>query len=151
MAWPASTTALSRAVHEANDTALTVRNAAVGLRDDSAAGDVNASRIISMWTRLNDAIAILTALAAIPGIGAWAKDEMNDPDLDVATEFNAMMTAMGDVRDWIATNFPVGTGPGAGYLLEKQFSGTQIVSRTFTPAQTAGLRTELDALIATIS
>jgi hypothetical protein len=147
MSWPASTTALSRAVHDANDTALTVRNAAVSLRGDSAAGDVNASRVLSMWTRLNDAIARLTAIAAIPGIGAWAKEEMNDPALDVATEFNAMMGTMADARDWIAANFPK---DASGYLLEKQFSGTEIVSRTFTPAQTAGLRTELDALIATI-
>jgi len=58
-----------------------------------------------------------------------------------------MKTTAEATRDWIIANFP-NTG---GLLLERSFDvNGRMVLATLTTAQTAGLRTELNLLIATI-
>jgi hypothetical protein len=68
--------------------------------------------------------------------------------LDVVAEFTAMESAVEDCRDWIVANLPTDAD---GYLVIRTLNadGT-LTDRMFAPAQTAGLRTEIDAVLATI-
>lgn len=90
----------------------------------------------------------MSALAATPGIAAYAKDEEANPAYEVVTEYNAASAAIGSALTWVQNNFPT---DGSGYLLGWQFGATALTPRTFTPAATAGLKTELQAVIDAIT
>lgn len=80
-------------------------------------------------------------------LAAYARTAEGDPAYDVAAEFTAMRAAVIIARDWMIANLP----QSGGYLAERTINadGT-ITQRTVTPAQTAGLRTVLQAVADTI-
>jgi len=118
------------------------------LQAECAAGNVPSSRILDAYINFVQERAELVTAAAAPGMAAYARAQKNKEALDVVAEFQAMIAAIDNVTSWLTTNFP---RDASGYLLAKQFSGNTIVDRTFTPAVTATFRTQLAALIATIS
>jgi hypothetical protein len=98
-------------------------------------------------TALVDAIDDWNAASALPGIGQYARDQIDDQLINLGAEFTTMVTTAGGVRDWIVANFP----NNVGFLLERSFDvNGRMVLGTLSSAQTAGLRTELDLLIAAI-
>ncbi len=118
------------------------------IRAQSLAGNVGASRILNHLTFLADQKVALQAIAALPGIGAYAQAQANDPGLNVATEFNAMIAAMDGVRDWVIANFPA----ASGYLQAQSFQADgRTTDRQFNTASLVNYRTQLDALIAAIN
>ena len=117
------------------------------VRTESLAGAIPSTRILNLFINLQQERIALVAAAATPGIVQFARDQKNNQTLDVVVEFTAMLVALDAVIAWISTNFPKDAG---GFLLARSFSGTTIVDRMFPSAQTAGLRAQLDTLIATI-
>jgi hypothetical protein len=114
----------------------------------SNAGPVGAAQIIRFCADLADARDLFTRLAAVPGLGAYAQEQIANPSLNIATEFTAMATAIDNARSWIVTNFPK---DASGYLLAMQFDANgRTNERLFDTASLAQLRTQLTALIATI-
>jgi ribosomal protein L14 len=111
-----------------------------------AAGNVNSSTILGIYVRLKRDDTALAAAAATPGIVDYARDQKNNQSLDVAAEFTAMRNALANAISWVDTNFPA----AGGYIQSHQISGGTVTERAFTPAQTAGFRTVLNAVIATI-
>ena len=91
----------------------------------------------------------LNAVATIPGIGDYAKEQENDPTYDVAAEFIALLALVDAVITEVVSTFPV---DGSGFLLAYTISpdGTQI-PRTFNVAQMVDLRAALDAVDAGVS
>lgn len=148
MAFP-SDGGLAQAWIKALALAGAVKQTATGASSTAAAGNVNYSQIERLFVQLQSAHAEFAALSTTPGLAAYAQEQLDDNALNIATEFTSMQAAITAVLDWIKTNLPK---DGSGYLLVRQIDGSNaVVDRQFTPAQTAGLRTVLDALAATIA
>lgn len=151
MAFPSSggtRKSLARAYLSAINQAAGVKTQAQELKNDSVAGSISAKRVVDFATYLADAEDLFDQVSAVPGIGQYARDQINDQTLDVATEFEDMINEIVATRDWITTNFPQ---DGSGYLLMLQFDlNGRYTIRMLSTAATAGLRTQLDLLIATI-
>jgi len=141
---------LSIAWSSARAIAAQVKNQASSLRTSSAAGNVASGLILSVTNGLADAKAALNRSAACVGIAAYAQAQIADGTVDVAATFTAMLSAIDGVTSWVVTNFPK---DGTGTLLATKFNADNsghTQDQQFTSAQTAGLRTALDALIAAI-
>lgn len=146
-AFPANQDQQARGLSNAQATAKNLKTHATNLRAQMAAGNIEADQIVDLYRYLIQTKDRLNAVAAIPGIAQYAKDQFNNQSLDIVAEFNAMVTEIQDTIDLIVSIFPK---DGNGYLLKDKLIATGIDNRDFTPAQTATLRTQLDALIATI-
>lgn len=152
MAFPSTAGSIPQTLSVAWETARavagTIKLQTQSLRTQSAQGNVGASQILNHLTFLADQKVRLQAIAALPGIAAYAQEQVNDPTLNVATEFNAMVAAMDGVRDWVIANFPA----SGGFLQAQSFQADgRTVDRQFSTATLATYRTQLDALIATIN
>lgn len=148
MAWPASQQTKEDGLAEVNREALALKRDAQNRRDALASGDQTGQFVLGIAGRMNTAIAIFDRVSAITGVGAYAQDQFEDSGLDISAEFSAMRSAAIAVRDRIVSDLPT---DASGFLSIRTLNadGT-ITERTFTPAQTANLRADLDALIATI-
>ena len=149
MAFPSGKTkdTLSKAFNATQNVARNLKQDAIDIRDISLAGDISRKLIMEFPTKIADALDIWTAASAKTGIAQYAKDQLEDQTLTIGADFVAMVAAATSARDWIIANFP-NTG---GLLLERSFDANgRMVLATLSTAITAGLRTELDALIATI-
>ena len=145
MTFPASTVTLEQAWSLVRTIANKAKTAATNLSAESAAGDTVRERYVTLRNQLQSAIDNWDTLSATPGLQAYARDQINNPLLDLAAEFLAMRNAAVTLRDWIDVNLPTGTG---GAVLVEQIDGTPL---TFTSVQTAQFRTEANAFTATIS
>lgn len=149
MAFPASTQIQVDALQRARSAALEVKGKAQRKRDTMAAQSISGRFVLSVLDDVTAAIAEWDGAASVPGIDAYAQAQYDDTNLDISVEFNAMRAAAVSVRDWIVANLPVDAN---GWLLLRSVDASgQLSDRTFTSAQTEGLRSELDALIATIN
>jgi hypothetical protein len=146
MAYP--TGMLAFVLEGVDSRALKVKTYCQSLRTASAAGPVQSGVVISTFMSLRQDRAALVTAAATPGIVQYARDQKNNQTLDVVAEFNAMVAAIDQVTNWITTNFPKAA---TGELLERTLGSEGPIEVTFTSAQTAGLRTQLDSLIGTIA
>ena len=113
------------------------------------ASNVTANQVFQIVDNLRSPLQIFAQVAAIPGITAYAQAQFNDPTYDVATEFTGMVNAVSAVVSWVVTNFPKDSGGFAqAYTLAADGSRTAAV---FTPAQTTGLTTAINAVISSIA
>lgn len=117
------------------------------VRAACAAGTVSANLIVEYFLRLVSEKAANLVAATVPGIAQWAQDRDGGVGYDVAAEFTAVNAAIDNARTWVTDNFPT----SGGYILKDQLGAGGVTVRTFTVGQTAGFRTELDALLATLA
>lgn len=149
MAFPASSPLLADELARARNEASKIRTIATSIKTASLAGDVPRQQIITFMGQLNNALGVFNATRSTPNIGAYAQTQLGSPTLDINVEFTAMMTATSTLRDWIFANFPKdGSGAWLVQSYDNSGAGTQLV---FTTSQLAQFRTNVDALIATIS
>lgn len=140
---------LAEVLSEARRTWANTRAACVTARQQSAAGPVQAHRIVALYDQLRRDAAHFRRIASTPGLADYARAQYADEGVDVAADFGAMTTAIDSAVAWILAALPRDAG---GYpALHEVAQDGSIVLRTFTSAQTAGLRTRLDAIIATIA
>lgn len=111
------------------------------------AGPVSGNVIRQLLDALIAAKAELQTAAGVTGIVAYAKAQEGDPDYDVATQFTALVDACTGVISWIIANIPA----SGGYVQMETWSASGVSVRTFSTAQTAGLRTQLDTIIAAVN
>lgn len=142
MAFPAASDVKAEGYLRAKRVAAALKTYCQQTRDTMAAGNVSGNVAITLHERLVADKATFTAIAATNGIGAYAQDQEANGGLDIVAEFNAMIAAMNSAGSWMINN--VNT---TGWVT---FGAGGVTTKTFTPAQTAGLRAELDAVIATI-
>jgi glycosylphosphatidylinositol transamidase (GPIT) subunit GPI8 len=110
--------------------------------------NTNVNQIFQIVDNTRAAIGMLQRDSAVPGIVAYAQSQYNDGTYDVATEFTNMVNALNAVVTWVVSNMPK---DGSGFLLAHTINADgSRVARVFTPAQTAGLTTALNAAIAQI-
>jgi hypothetical protein len=154
MAFPSTTGSrqenLSQAWLVARDTASGIKNRSQNLYDRCAAGDTSALTILDYATYLADMKLRLDQVTSVGGIVAYAQAQIDDATFDIAAEYTAMATQIGVTLSWIDDNFPK---DGSGYLLAVKFKTGdpgRTEPRLLSSAQTAGLQTALQALLATI-
>ena len=143
MAFLATNQGLADAYSQIKRIAAAIQTHSDNLIVSSAAGDISALRIVNSATNLRGWRAELVELASTPGLQAYAKTQEDEPTYDVAAEYLAMRGKVDDVITWIVANIPT----SSGYMIVQTMeSDGSITTRTFTPAQTAGFRTVLQAL-----
>jgi hypothetical protein len=147
MAYP--TGMLSFVLEGIDSRALKIKSYCQNLRNASAAGPIQSGQILSVFQALRQDRAALVTASSTPGLAQYAKDQKNNQTLDVVAEFNGMIAAIDQVVSWITTNFPKDAATQC--LLERTLGSEGPIEVTFTSAQTAGMRTQLDSLIATIN
>jgi hypothetical protein len=149
MAFPSQTDAAT-AWQVIRSTAAEIKARSTSLNALSLAGSVGASVLLDYLDWLLDRRADLAAYASTPGLAAYAQGQVNNPSLNITTEFTAMTGAIDDLRTWMTTNFPQ-NGTGTAYLQAHTFDANgRKVDRLFSTAALATFRTNLQAVIATI-
>ena len=126
-----------------------IKTASQQLSDRSAAGPITTNEILAYMAELRDARSVLDSLPNGQRFADYVQDSLADAGElyagDIRVDVAAMSTALNAVGGWIISR----SGQlWAGHSLDAQ--GQEVVT-TFGPAQTAGLRVELAALIATIN
>ncbi len=140
---------LAAALQEAQQAAASVKGEAQSLHDQSAvAPEVTALDIIDTFSSLKTRLDRLNALAATAGMSDYARDQFDDPALDIGVEFSAMTAAIQSFLDWVDDNIVKSV---SGHIEERLIEANDtITAKTYTISQTTGMRSELNALIATI-
>lgn len=112
-----------------------------------AAGPVDTIFVFSLLDALNGLIANLNAVKNTSGLDAYATAQVPGYAGTMSSDITATVNAAQACIDWVVANFPT----SATFLLGQQLNanGTR-TQRSFTTAQTAGLRTALNNLLATI-
>lgn len=111
-----------------------------------AAGNVDSNFIYRMLDQLGSVVSALTAWKAVSGLDTYATGEGYTGTM--TTDCNSTISAAQACISWVVANFPSSGGFLQAFSLNADGSRT---ARTFTPANTAGLQTNLTAFIATIS
>lgn len=146
MAFPSANVILLRdALDIVRQAASSVKSGAVNLKAISL-GTTGASSIINFALMLAEQKALLAQYAGTPGLGAYAQSQLNS-QVDIVAAYTTMVAQIDATVAWIIANFPT----AGGFIQERQFTADgRTTERTFTSDSLAGLRTQLDALIATI-
>lgn len=126
-----------------------VRLRAQQLHDASNSGPIGANLVIEFVSVLETAKQELARAMAVPGIVGYVRDQIDNQLFDLVGEHASLEAQINATRGWIVANFP--QEPTEGWLLYARFDTSQRIEiRTLTSAQTAPLRAQLLALIATI-
>ncbi|MFA6134729.1 MAG: hypothetical protein WC869_12005 [Phycisphaerae bacterium] len=150
MAWPTQATTLNDALASVDRAARQLKERSAAFRAQAAEMNIAADRITEEVLRhLVVARDTFAAASALPGIAAYVASQRGVTQQAVTTAFSDMAGAVNSAIGWVVANLPKDAG---GYLLLRQIdSAGAMTYRTFTPAQTAGLRAALTAVEATIS
>jgi hypothetical protein len=152
MTWPISTINLAKAWEAANRAADQTNAQVKSLRDHSVSNDTLRSSLVSLQRNLSFAIDTWTTVKSVSGIGDYAMSQVQGnwaSVAEVATDFNAMISAATSIRDWIYNNMPKDASTGA--ILDQAVDADgNLVDLVFTSAQLADFRTEADAFLDTI-
>ena len=105
------------------------------------AGNITGIDAMNMMANLTRVIDSLNGVATLPGIGDYAQTQFGDVTYDVAAEFTAMLNALTAIKNWLVANIP----QNAVTIVNGVLTGA-----TYTPAQTAALRTLVSQAQATI-
>jgi hypothetical protein len=127
-----------------------LRAYALGLAQKWSTVNVSRDEVLATWQQLRSTHAVLTNIAAIPGIKEYAAAQENRPGYDVAAEFTGMLNAISAVTANIEAVFPKQNG----FLLVSQFGvGGTVVSGTFTVQElgASGVIPLLQTLAATVA
>lgn len=139
---------LEAAWAEARRTATNIKQICTQIISGQLSGALSSTHLLNVLSQFVSMRQRLQAVAALPGIGAYAQAQINEPGTDIVAEFQTMTTALGTTIDWIVANFPKDAG---GYLLASQFDAQgRTVDRTFSTAALTTFRTQITALVATI-
>lgn len=86
-------------------------------------------------------------LKTTPGLADYAAAQENDTAYDVVAEFTTMQGAITSVLSWMDANVPTSVTVAS----PSAWTDNDIITTAFTPAQTAGLRTQLQGVVDAIS
>lgn len=153
MAYPASTKTLRKWVEEVDQYATVLKSNAQLQHSVSQAGNLDMEQIRQFFNLLVQVNVLFTQAQSVPGIAAYLNAEKQGTVADPVAEFVAMRNAVTVTLDWLRTNVPQGSFGGTDYKLAYLFpaNNTEVSSTLkFTSGQTAGYRTVLTTLIATV-
>jgi len=110
-----------------------------------AAGNVDSNFIFRMLDQLASVIVALNAWKVVTGLDTYATGQGYTGT--ISADCTATVNAAQACINWVVANFPVSATFLQAFTLNADGTRTP---RTFTPAQTAGLQTNLTAFVATI-
>lgn len=136
---------------QATSIADTIKKRAESLKQNLQAGDYRIINIVNVARSMDDLSDRLDALKTIPGIAAYAQDQISDPSLDLAAEFNAMQAAVNAFIEAVKTSLP---RDAQSYVQDYTVTGAindiVLTYRELSPAQTAPLVPLLQAIVDSI-
>lgn len=148
MAFRATSVTTQRAYQQVKGAAANVRANCSAFISNLAGENTNYQTLRDIYVLLHNASAQLTSLAATPGLAAYASDQEGDPEYDVVAEFTALQATLAAALSWMGSNVPTNVTVVAPASWP---SASSLIATTFTPAQTAGLRTQLQSVVDAIS
>lgn len=108
-----------------------------------AAGSVEFLAIEAVRVDLRAMSSSVAAIVLVPGIAQVAKNNHDNQSYAPGTEANALKV----LCDTAAATIEAAIPASGGYLLVSQYVSGALTPRTFTPAQTATIRTQVQAVI----
>lgn len=148
MAFRTSTIQAS-ALNELMTIAVDIKARSVEVRDFTANNaNTSAAVITSYLMFLVVSRDRLNVLKTTPGLAAYARAQYDDQSYDIVAEYQALFTQLEATIDWMVAAIPKDAN---GYALLIKYADTGQTVRTFTSAALANLRTQIDALVATIN
>ena len=149
MAFKASDELPVDALRSAKFTAVELKRQLEGFNINLAASGADYEYLRGIYRVLVRADNFFNTVKSVRGIGDYAKDAEGDANYDIAVEFTAMQAAIAKAKGWMESKIPLSNRtliPVADWG-----DNNTLVSDVFTAGQTDGLRTELTAVVATIS
>lgn len=151
MTFPSSnnTTSLATILSTMQALAGQTKSQAQSAHATMAAQSVDTNFIFQTLDRLNWLITTFNAWVSTAGLDAYAAENLPGYSGTLTVDTAAVVSAAQTCIDWVVANFPKDSTNT--YILAESVSadGTRVL-RQFTPTQTAGFRTTIQALIATI-
>jgi hypothetical protein len=111
-----------------------------------AAGNVSGNLVRQILDGCITAKAEFAAAAQVQGLAEYAQAQEGDPNYDVVAAFTDMSAAIDTILTTIIALIPT----SGGYVLMETWTTSGVTTRIVTPAQSANLRTALDAFVATV-
>ena len=149
MTVPASTLALDQVLYNVLGLCQQVKaqagNAIVSLQAENVTTDF----VFQCLDQLRSIVSSMAVYGAVTGLNAFALSALPGYSGTLTTDMAATSTAATNAINWVVSNFPKDSSQTylLGHILNADGSRTP---RTFTPTQTVGFVTLLQALIATI-
>jgi hypothetical protein len=142
-----------------SDTALDLETAWNGLRACagrmkatasafSAAASITRRQVLDFANALADYLALFNSYTAVPGLQAYAKTQVNDPNMDIAAEYTTMKAQLQATQDWVVNNFPATAGELRVYTFDVNKRYADVL---LTAPQLSSFKTQINALIATVA
>jgi len=148
MSFKASNALPAHAYDEAKRVAVQLKNFCDARASNWAAGS-NAAQILAAVDNLNAFKTRLETVSVTPGIAAYARDQENDQNYNVVSEFAAMRGALDTAITQIVAAVPKDAN---GYILMYEISANgDLIPRTFSGAALVNVIANLSAISATIS
>lgn len=154
MAYPASTRTLQMWVADIDQKAAILKAAAQQQHALSLAGTLNMDFVRRFFDLLVQSNNFFIAAGAVSGIAAYLNTEKGGSVPNPVAEFTTMRGQVVATLDWLRANVPSATFNSIVHRLGFHFPTDNITQTTplvFTAPQTAGYRTILTNLIATVS
>lgn len=126
----------------------TLKNRCVALNAKAAITRVEVLVFQNQLADTLDSLATLIANATTNGLLEYAREQVNNPSLDLTAEYNAMRTQLIACQDWVVANFPATTGELRVYSFDgnKRYANVDL-----TAGQLSAFKTQLTNLANTIS
>lgn len=122
-----------------------VRSQASGL---NAAPAITRKVALDFANFLADSLASFDTYTAVPGLGAYAQNQVNSPGLNIANEYTTMRTQIVGTQDWLVANFPKDASSNLAVYV---FDGSKRYADVpLTAPQLSAFKSQLTSLIATI-
>ena len=148
MAFRASNILPGKAYEAAKSNAWYIKTRCDYFITTAAAGNIGYDFLRTVRQELVNAETSLNTAAGVTGIVAYAKIQEDDDFYEVAAEFSAMLATIAGAIAWIDANVPTSVTaavPSAWAGLDT------LILTTFTPAQTAAFRVELQKVSDAVS
>lgn len=153
MAFPSSALpanqAMASVLNQLQIFAAGIKQQAASASATAAANSVNTAFIFSMLDQLSGVIATLNTYKSVAGLNAYATANIPGYAGTLTTDITAVINAAQACITWVSTNFPKDAG-GFIQAYTLNADGTRTMA-SFSTAQTVGLQTALNALVATIT
>lgn len=151
MALPPALTqnSLAYALNVVQNYAAQAKDRATSANAVMAAGPVDTLFVFSLLDQLNGLIANLNAVKNTVGLNSYATTNVPGYAGTMTADITATVNAAQACIDWVTANFPKDSTAVFILCFQLNADGTR-APRSFSSAQTAGFRTALQSLLATI-
>lgn len=127
-----------------------LRSSLQSLSAESAAGDTAIMKFVGAQHNVTTMVQTVNQHRTTAGLQGYARNQF-DAGVELAwtADVNAMRSAAIAVRAWLHANIP--ESPGGAVEQKQKDADGNLTDRVWTPAESAGFRTEVTAFLATVT